>query len=300
MNKPVVSIVIGTYNRKSFLRKTVSSIRASGIRLPHEIIVIDGGSTDGTIDWLSGQKDIITIVQHNRGHWKGAPVERRSWGYFMNLGFKCAQGEYVCMLSDDCLVVPGAIRNGCTLFDRERSLGRKVGAVAFYWRNWPEQRLYRVGLTLGGNMFVNHGRYLAEALREVGYADEDAFMFYHADGDLCLRMLQKGYECIDSTESYVEHFSHANTRLRKTNLDVQKSDWNSYLARWDGIFYDREKSNYGGWVTREFDDRARTFEQFGRAARVLCTAMALGSRTRGAAAAAWKALRRCRPAGRRP
>ena len=30
-----------------------------------EIIVIDGGSTDGTCDWLAKQRDILTIIQPN-------------------------------------------------------------------------------------------------------------------------------------------------------------------------------------------------------------------------------------------
>jgi len=48
--------------------------------------------------------------------------------------------------------------------------GKRIGAVAFYWRTWPEQKDYWVGLTLGGRMFVNHGPYLRSALEAVGYA----------------------------------------------------------------------------------------------------------------------------------
>src|SRR4051812_14880248 len=99
------------------------------------MIVVDGGSTDGTLPWLIQQKDVISIVQHNRGEFRGRPIERRSWGYFMNLGFKATQGKYVLMLSDDCLLVPGAIDAGVQRFESLLAEGRKVGGVAFYFRN---------------------------------------------------------------------------------------------------------------------------------------------------------------------
>src|SRR6185436_10989518 len=121
---------------------TVGTVRQELADSPHELIVVDGGSDDGTIDWLTEQKDIISIVQHNRGKWDGKQIERKSWGYFMNLGFRAASAKYICMLSDDCLVIPGAIKNGLKVFDKKLKAGTKAGAVAFYWRNWPEQDKY--------------------------------------------------------------------------------------------------------------------------------------------------------------
>src|SRR5256885_7535383 len=190
---PVVSVVIGTYNRRAYLEDTIETVRAELDGVAHELIVVDGGSPDGSVRWLVRQKDVLTIVQHNRGEWRGRPVERRSWGYFMNLGFKAARGKYACMLSDDCLVVPGAIRNGLELFERELGAGRKLGAAAFYFRDWPAEARYRVGVTFGDRMFVNHGLYLREALETVGYAREEPYVFYHADGDLSLRKGEAGY-----------------------------------------------------------------------------------------------------------
>jgi glycosyltransferase involved in cell wall biosynthesis len=260
--KPVLSVVLGSYNRKRFLRRTLESVRNNGIPVPYEIIVVDGGSTDGSAPWLARQKDVITIVQHNRGTWRGKPLERRSWGYFMNLGFKAAQGEYICMVSDDCLLVPGAIANGLKRFETERAKGRKIGAVAFYWRNWPEEREYCVGLTLGDKMFVNHGLYLREAMAEVGYCEEEAYRFYHADGDLCLKMWERGYECIDSPGSFVEHFSHANMVARQANLERQQADWAAYLERWTGIYYDGRSEETGSWLRRAHDDPSRTANGF--------------------------------------
>jgi glycosyltransferase involved in cell wall biosynthesis len=256
-----LSIVLGSYNRLRFLTLTIESIRRelAQCQFPYEIIVVDGGSSDGTLKWLLKQKDILTIVQHNRGAWGGKAIERRSWGYFMNLGFKCAQGKYVCMLSDDCLVLPGAMLNGVALFDERLTAGEKIGAMAFYWRNWPEQESYWVGLTLGSKMTVNHGLYLNEALKEVGYIDEENYLFYYADGDLCLKMWEHGYAVIDSADSFIEHYSHANLEVRGANLSSERTDWNSYLEKWGGTYRD---GAVDGAIYREYNDASRIAETF--------------------------------------
>jgi len=252
-----VSVVIGSFNRLPFLKDTLASVRAELKGIQEELIVVDGGSSDGTLPWLVRQKDVITVVQHNRGNSRGKPIERRSWGYFMNLGFKAATGRFVCMLSDDCLVVPGAIRNGLELFEHRLTQGDKVGAVAFYFRDWRGESRYRVGRTWRNQMFVNPGLYLKEALQQVGYIDEDAYRFYHADGDLVLRMSEAGYECIDSPESFVEHYPHANTTVRASNMAIQKADWKAYTDMWGSLGEPTE-----AWSKRDFTDPESTAKKY--------------------------------------
>lgn len=263
MSNKTLSVVLGSYDRLPYLKCAITSIRRelNGFESA-EVIVIDGGSSDGSLSWLAEQKDVITIVQHNRGEWRGKPIERRSWGYFMNLGFKVAQGRFVCMLSDDCLLVPGALSKGVALFEERLAAGDKIGAVAFYWRNWPEQAKYWVGTTAGRRMFVNHGLYLKQALAEVGFADEEHYAFYHADGDLCLRMWDAGWRCIDSPESFVEHFTHANAEVRQSNLDRQRQDWETYLQRWGHLIVPGDPDSVGTWIERAHVDEHRTYRWF--------------------------------------
>jgi len=259
-----VSVVLGTYNRKHFLKLTIESIRQELINapFPHEIIVIDGGSTDGTIQWLTQQKDIISIIQHNHGKWDGKKIERKSWGYYMNLGFKCAQGKYICMLSDDCLVVPNAIINGYILFEEQLQNNQNIGAIAYFWRNWPVDEKYYIGFTLGNKMFVNHGMYLNQAIMDVKYIDENNYTFYYADGDLCLKLWQNGYSVIDSPDSYIEHYAHANRVVQKGDSINHKKNWENYLKKWEGIFYHQEKPIKGSSKEKSFVDPTKTWEKF--------------------------------------
>lgn len=260
--RPLVSIVIGSFNRRRFLERTIESLRANGARTPHELIVVDGGSTDGSLEWLVRQKDIITIVQHNRGEFRGAPIRRRSWGYFMNLGFKSAQGRYILMLSDDCLLVPGAIDRGVARFSQLEGEGRRIGGVAFYYRNWPDERDYYVQLTLGGKLMVNHGMYARSAMESVGWVEEDRYQFYKADGDLSLKMWEAGFEVADCPGAYVEHYEGASPAIRRSNLELLTRDREAYRQRWAGVYWDPEGPELRDRVEVRYDDPYHTASRF--------------------------------------
>ncbi len=251
LTRPVVSIVLGTYNRLAFLQATIASIRASRIDVPYEVIVVDGGSKDETIQWLVGRRDIITVVQHNRETIGKTTKRKRSSGYFMNLGFKCAEGRYICLISDDSVVHPDTIANGVRRFDRELAQGRRLGGLAFYWRSWPEESKYRVCRTFSDHLMVNHGLFLREAVEEVGWIEEELYSFYCADGDLSLKLWRAGYEVEACEEALVEHCERAGTRLREANLSSAGTDWDKYTARWSGIYFDPAKPYVGRWAALE-------------------------------------------------
>ena len=230
--QPAISIVLGTYRRLPLLKKAIDSIRKNGISAPYEIVVIDGGSRDGTAEWLIDQPDILTIVHHNR---EGG-VRNRSWGWFMNVAFRATHGRCVLMISDDSLLVPGSVDAGLARVAELEAAGRRVGGVAFYFRNWPMEPNYFVQKTIGGMLMVNHGIFLREALEAVGYCEEEAFEFYKCDSDLCLKMWSAGYEIADCPNAFVEHLVLPEERARIENNKTMEQDRDVLLARWDGIY----------------------------------------------------------------
>ena len=106
--------------------------------------------------------------------------------------------------------------------------------------------------------------FLRSALEDVGWIEEDQYQFYHADADLCLKLWQRGYEVVDCPRSFVEHFRHANSKIRKQNMQKQKDDWSAYLDKWNGIFYDPDKDETGGWIYSDYYDHHRTIRNFPR------------------------------------
>jgi glycosyltransferase involved in cell wall biosynthesis len=89
---PDISYVTGTFQRLPLLQKCLASVRASIPKgFTYEIIVVDGGSTDGSLEWLHQQPD-VKLIEH------GALLGIKK--SFCD-GCKIAQGKYVIMGNDD-------------------------------------------------------------------------------------------------------------------------------------------------------------------------------------------------------
>lgn len=97
--KPLVSVVVPCLNRAHFLVPTIESILKQNY--PNiECIVVDGGSTDGTLEILKSYGDRIRWVSEpDSGHADA-----------INKGWWMSKGEILAWLNaDDCYVVPDAI-----------------------------------------------------------------------------------------------------------------------------------------------------------------------------------------------
>jgi len=258
--RPDISVVLGSYNRRVLLERAIASVRENMRGLGGEIIVIDGGSSDGSIEWLVAQRDIVSVIQHNRYEQRGQTRRRMTWGQFMNIGFRAAGADRVAMISDDCYLLPGAIPEALKRMDDAERAGLQVGACAFYFRNWPQEDAYYVQRTLGGNLMVNHGVYSRAALAAAGYANEDDYAFYKADSDLSLAIWQAGYAIIDAPGSICEHFMSPDELARVANNTTLEFDREQLRARWPELV-SRASTMKMGPKKLDWQDPERTAER---------------------------------------
>ena len=93
MTNPKISVILSAYNEEKFIRKAIESVSNQTLE-DIEIIIINDGSTDNTLDIINSYADkdnrIVVIDQENIG-----------LGASRNKGMKIARGEYVTFLDAD-------------------------------------------------------------------------------------------------------------------------------------------------------------------------------------------------------
>lgn len=109
---PTVSVIIPNYNYGRYLAETLESVFAQTLS-PHEVIVIDDGSTDNTSEVLSSYGERIRVIhQQNRG----VAAAR-------NAGVELASGELVAFLDADDIWLPRKLERQLERFVADPGLG---------------------------------------------------------------------------------------------------------------------------------------------------------------------------------
>jgi len=99
MTPSLISIITPTYNQAHYLEKCIDSVLSQGIK-KLEYFIIDGGSTDNTVD-------IIKKYEKNLTYWVSEPDAGQSQA--INKGMKLAKGDIVNWLNSDDYYEPEAL-----------------------------------------------------------------------------------------------------------------------------------------------------------------------------------------------
>ena len=116
---PKVSIVTPTFNSAPTLRETIESVLAQDYK-NWEHIVMDGGSTDGTLDILRSYPHLQWVSEKDKGHY-----------HAMNKGIERASGEIVAILNGDDCYREGALRNVAAAFEKNPDWGALFGDIVY-------------------------------------------------------------------------------------------------------------------------------------------------------------------------
>jgi N-acetylglucosaminyl-diphospho-decaprenol L-rhamnosyltransferase len=223
-----VSVVVVTFNALPWIERALESVRG------YETIVVDHGSTDGTLELVRERfPEARLIEQENKGLGGGS-----------NAGMRVASGTYFLLLNSDAWALDDAVERlaafagdhpeaavvGPKLLNPDGSLQRSVRGFptvwrlateylflrklaprsralnAFYGAGFDHEEVREAEFLMGACLLVRR-----EAADTVGLFDEDFFMFSE-ETDWCYRFRQAGWKVLFTPEAEFVHVGGATTR----------------------------------------------------------------------------------------
>ena len=97
---PLISVIIVNWNTRDLLARALEAVAVSAGDLPHEVIVVDNGSTDGSLELLRDRYPAVRVIAnpHNLG-----------FAAANNQGLAIARGRAYLLLNSDAAPEPAAI-----------------------------------------------------------------------------------------------------------------------------------------------------------------------------------------------
>lgn len=217
-SRPLVSVVVVNYNGMRHLPTCFKSLLETQYPCERlEVILVDNGSTDGSLALMAAQFPGVVVLR----------TERNNYCTANNLGIARARGIYVALLNNDTRVDPGWLEPLIEVLERCQEVaaaGSKVLSMDgarlisighaelpnYYWAdrgyNQPDQGQYDQ-ITEVSSLTNAAVVYRRAALDQVGLLDEDFVMFVE-DVDLGYRCRAQGWRLVAVPQSRVHHVMH--------------------------------------------------------------------------------------------
>lgn len=240
----LTSILILALNQLEHTRACLDSIEAHTPQ-PHEVIIVDNGSTDGTPEYLrqwqgAGENRIVIRNQSNRGFAAGN-----------NQALSLAKGQTVVLLNNDTIVTEGWLSSLLAPFKLHPQVGmvgpmsnnisgpqcvreatyKTVAELPEFAAEWA---LLHRGQSVPVSRAVGFCLAMSRPLVErIGGLDERFGLGNFEDDDLCIRAHLAGFEARVALDSFVHHVGSQTFKSAGINFQqAMKRNWGIFSAKW--------------------------------------------------------------------
>jgi O-antigen biosynthesis protein len=228
-----VTTVIPSRNGRHLLEAQFPTLMAQHLGAPHEILVVDNGSDDGTAEWLaSSYPEVRAIVSR----------EPLSFARAVNRGIAEARFSHVCLLNNDMLLEPGFYTALLDAFSQVPDLfcataqirfpegvRREETGKAVMAQSGPDDFPVRCDEPLPGEdgTWVLYGSggcslYDTDKLRALGNMDDAYEPAYVEDMDIGWRAWQQGWPSVYVARAVVEHRHRATTSRYYSEAELDR------------------------------------------------------------------------------
>lgn len=214
------SVIIPAYNRRVLVEQALASVWAQEFK-DYEVIVVDDGSTDGTMEMLEAQQREHTVLKVIRQANAGP-------SYARNRGIRVARGEYIVFLDSDDLWFPVALSTYAKALDAHGRVALLRGSWMEFKDDKPDMnlppenmrfRLHQDYFEAGSRFPITLGAGLMAVRRDLLHQVEfDCGMECAEDQDLAMRLgTELGFiEIVSPCQiAYHRHPSSASHQLNK-------------------------------------------------------------------------------------
>ena len=245
----LTSLVLVSFDALENTRTCIQAIRASADpEFPTEIIVVDNGSRDGSVEYLRAQPD-VRLIENAKN--LGAPRAR-------NQAIEVATGEWLVFLDNDVTVYPEWLKRlrrhaeldpavGCVVPVADRAAhGQQIAAPdsvtelpAFAARCAGELDGQSTYKSIFSSLLVLVRR---DVLERIGGFDERFSPWGFEDDDFSLRVHLAGYRARLAKDVFVHH-AHYDGPKSERHRRLLERNWQRFASKWGGD----ESVHYGSY-----------------------------------------------------
>ena len=246
VERPLVSIVVLTHNDIEWIPRALQAC-LDNTDACYELIIVDNGSTDGTVEFLTSETSGARVLLNNRNYGFGAAN---------NLGAGHAVGPYLFFLNSDAFVHPDWLPPLLAALEADETVAAaaprllnldgslqlagalltRAGATVVYGDgDDPDRPQYSFvrNVDFSGACLL----FRRSAFHEIGGFDPEFGLIYFEDADLCLTLWQRGHRIVYEPRSTLTHVggsgsepSHSLLQLAPRNRSLFERRWRALLA----------------------------------------------------------------------